>query len=113
MAKLRLILVGFLVAIILTGIGLARHTYKPIEGVITVELLAGCQMDYLDTTLQPVSTVLINCPGVDSIRIWPLPVYYPWMEEPITPTTPPGCPEYQKWYVTGYIYRAFNTYEPI
>jgi hypothetical protein len=33
-----------------------------------------------DTTLQPVTTAVLACPGVDAIRIWPLPVIQPWSE---------------------------------
>jgi len=33
-----------------------------------------------DKRLQPSHTVVLDCPGKDSIRMWPLPVVDPWVE---------------------------------
>jgi len=37
-------------------------------------------MVFIDKRLQPVYTVVLDCPGKDSIRLWPLPVVDPWVE---------------------------------
>jgi len=36
-------------------------------------------MIFIEKRLQPVYTVLLDCPGKDSIRLWPLPVVDPWV----------------------------------
>ena len=77
------LLLGILVG--LPTIFLATRISKPLAGQISIKLVARCQIDILDTTLQPVNTILLNCPRVDSIRLWPLPVQMRWMEKPITP----------------------------
>ena len=51
----------------------ARTTY-PVDGVKTLRLVAGCELDIYDTTAQPVRTVALVCPRMDYIRLWPLPV---------------------------------------
>jgi len=38
-------------------------------------------MLFIDKQLQPVYTVVLDCPGKDSIRFWPLPVADPWFED--------------------------------
>jgi len=40
----------------------------------------GCEMVFIDMRLQPVYTVVLDCPGKDSIRLRPLPVVDPWVE---------------------------------
>jgi len=37
-------------------------------------------MIFIDKRLQPVYTVVLDCPGKDSIRLWPLPMVDPWVE---------------------------------
>jgi len=37
-------------------------------------------MVFIDKSLQPVYTVVLDCPGKDSIGLWPLPVVDPWGE---------------------------------
>jgi len=37
-------------------------------------------MVFIDKRLQPVYAVVLDCPGKDSIRLWPLPVVDPWVE---------------------------------
>jgi hypothetical protein len=48
-------------------------------------LLPGCRVscklcDVLPTT-QPVRPLVLACPRVDAIRLWPLPVQQPWEED--------------------------------
>ena len=45
-----------------------------------MRLINNCEMVFIDTRLQPVFTVVLDCPGKDSIRLWPLPVLDPWVE---------------------------------
>ncbi len=40
----------------------------------------GCEMVFIDTRLQPFYSVVLDCPGKNSIRLWPLPVVDPWVE---------------------------------
>ena len=77
------LLLGILVG--LPAIFMATRVSRPLAGQISIKLVARCQIDILDTTLQPVNTILLNCPRVDSIRLWPLPVQMRWMEKPIAP----------------------------
>ena len=51
------------------------------EGVYVTELIDGCKMTYIDKSRQPFFTIVLDCPGVDSIRVWPLPIQHDWMED--------------------------------
>ena len=59
---------------------LASRTHMLTEDVWTVELVAGCELDYHTTK----HTLALACPDVDYMRLWPLPVIQPWeeVEEP-------------------------------
>jgi len=37
-------------------------------------------MLFIDKKRQPIHTVVLNCPGKDSIKLRPLPVVDPWIE---------------------------------
>ena len=78
------ILTIFLVALITMPVAYAlltaRTTY-PIEGVKTIRLVGRCELDYIDYTVQPVRTLAFACPGMDYIRLWPLPIQQPWIED--------------------------------
>ena len=41
----------------------------------------GCELIKFGRVLQPVVTIALACPGVDMIRLWPLPVQQPWFED--------------------------------
>jgi hypothetical protein len=41
-------------------------------------LVAGCEMDFVTS----VGAVALACPGVDYMRVWPLPVVQPWEGTP-------------------------------
>ena len=58
-----------------------QRTYTIVEGAKSLRLINGCEMVFIDTRLQPVYTVVLDCPGKDSIRLWPLPVVDPWFED--------------------------------
>ena len=71
---------------------LADRLEEHIEGVWRVELVGRCYVDY-HTSIQAVA---LACPGVDYIRLWPLPPEQPWQETPDpTPEPIPG------WYASN------------
>jgi len=73
------ILIGFLTPLI---IALAISRVQPIlPGATAVKLVAGCQATLMDTRIQPVFTISLDCPRVDSIRLWPLPIIQPFYED--------------------------------
>jgi len=61
----------------------ASRTEKLTEKFWTVELVGGYALDYHATQ----RALALACPGVDYIRLWPLPVTRPW-EEPERPPRP-------------------------
>jgi hypothetical protein len=76
------ILISFLVTILCVLL-LASRTERVIPGVIAVTLFGDCQVEFYDTTIQPVFTLALACPRVDVIRLWPFPVKQPWNEKQI------------------------------
>ena len=58
-----------------------RRTYSIVDGAKSLRLINNCEMVFIDKRLQPVYTVVLDCPGKDSIRLWPLPVVDPWFED--------------------------------
>jgi len=57
-----------------------QRIYSVTDGAKSLRLISGCEMVFIDTRLQPVYTVVLDYPGKDSIRLWPLPVVDPWFE---------------------------------
>ena len=51
------------------------------EGLHQVRLVRRCIVVVYEPPWQPFLTVAIDCPGRDSVRIWPLPVVDPWHED--------------------------------
>jgi hypothetical protein len=76
--RLAFLIVGLL---LLLAILLATRIRRVLPGATVIKLVSGCQATLMDTRLQPVFTMSLDCPGVDSIRIWPLPVVQPFMED--------------------------------
>jgi hypothetical protein len=68
-------------AVFILSFFLLHNTEQPIPGMTSIGLVAGCQLELLDTTTQPNFTALLACPGKDYIRLWPLPVTQPWFED--------------------------------
>jgi hypothetical protein len=68
-------------AVFLLSFFLLHNIDQPIPGMTSIGLVAGCQLELLDTTTQPNFTALLACPGKDYIRLWPLPVTQPWFED--------------------------------
>ena len=79
--KVILFLLAFLIAFFLSEIVLMQRTYSVIDGAQSLRLINNCEMVFIDKRLQPVYTVVLDCPGNDSIRLWPLPVVDPWFED--------------------------------
>jgi len=79
--KVILFLIAFLITFFLSEIALKLRTYSDIDGAKSLRLINGCEMVFIDKRLQPVYTVVLDCPGKDSIRLWPLPVVDPWVED--------------------------------
>ena len=72
---------SFLITFLL-GLGLLTiRIYQPIDGVTALRLVGRCQLEYFDTTLQPINTLVLSCPKMDMIRLWPMPVVHPWFED--------------------------------
>jgi hypothetical protein len=81
---------AFLIAFIL-GYGLLTvRIYQPIEGVTALRLVRRCELEYFDTTLQPFNTMVLSCPRMDMIRLWPFPVVHPWFEDWFETPAPPA-----------------------
>jgi hypothetical protein len=77
----RQVLLLIIVAILLLAGPLAGRTKKLTEEVWTLELVADCALDYHASG----RALALACPGVDYVRLWPLPVIQPW-EEPQEPS---------------------------
>jgi hypothetical protein len=59
-----------------------RHTDEVAPGVLRTPLPFACSlMHYTPASAQPFRTITLDCPGVDSIRLWPLPLVWPWYED--------------------------------
>lgn len=82
------LLLAFLM-VILAGIALcvvsAARIDRRIPGVTILPLPLRCELEFYGQTAQPVFTVAAACPGIDSIRLWPMPIQFPWFEKPILP----------------------------
>ena len=81
---LRILVLLLLAGAILASL-LALRPYQKISGVRAVRLPARCELELYDQTVQPVATAVLACPGVNAIRLWPLPVLQPWYEDPLSP----------------------------
>jgi hypothetical protein len=57
-----------------------QRTYSVVVGAKSLRLINNCEIIFIDKRLQPVYTVVLDCPGKDSIRLWPLPGVDPWFD---------------------------------
>ena len=57
-----------------------QRTYSIINGAKSLRLIKNCEMIFIDKRLQPVYIMVLDCPGKDSFRLWPLLVVDPWFE---------------------------------
>jgi hypothetical protein len=46
-----------------------QRTYSIINGAKSLRLINDCEMVFIDKRLQPVYTVVLDCPGKDSFRL--------------------------------------------
>ena len=69
-----------------------RYSERYSEGVWTLKLAGNCDLDYHAN----IHALALACPGVDYLRLWPLPVEQPWQE------TPDPLPD---WVPGGYAWR--------
>ena len=66
-------------SLLLDAVLVASRIHRFSDTVWQLELVAGCELDY---HIPPVNAVALACPGVDLMRIWPLPITQPWCETP-------------------------------
>ncbi|MFC2055435.1 hypothetical protein ACFLV7_14230 [Chloroflexota bacterium] len=78
--KVILFLIAFLITFFLSEIVLMQRTTSIVVGAKSLRLINHYEMIFIDKRLQPVFTVVMDCPGNDSIRLWPLPMVNPWFE---------------------------------
>ncbi len=79
--KVILFIIAFLISFFLSEIVLMQRTYSVVVGAKSMRLIYGCEMVFIDKRPQIVYTVVLDCPGKDSIRLWPLPMVAPWFED--------------------------------
>jgi hypothetical protein len=60
---------------------LVYRIHESIPGATDIPLIARCELIYFDIRLQPVNTLMLACPRMDYIRLWPLPIKQPWFED--------------------------------
>ena len=68
------ILLVFVITTIQLFSVLTARSYKLTEDAWVTELVADCELWDVLPPSQPVRTLVLACPGVDTIRLWPLPV---------------------------------------
>jgi len=79
--KIILFLIAFLITFFLSEIVLMQRGYSIVYGAKSLRLFNNCEMVFIDKRLQPAYPVVLDCPGKDSIRLCPLPVVDPWVED--------------------------------
>ena len=79
--KLTLILFAAVIAFFVIYSWLICQSSMLIEGALQVKLINRCDLEIYDKPLQPFRTVVISCPRMDMIRVWPLPIQHPWFED--------------------------------
>lgn len=75
-----------LLAILLLAVLLAGRVDELVEGVWTLELVGRCYLDWYTS----IKALGLACPGVDTIRLWPLPPVQPWEDPTDIPRPLPG-----------------------
>lgn len=74
-----------LLATVLLSLFMASRIERLLPGSYKIKLMADCLLITMDKTLQPAFTLALACPGVDMIRLWPLPIIFNWIEDPDLP----------------------------
>ncbi len=60
---------------------LRANTYYPIDDVSTTKLVGNCELDIYNPPAELSKTVVLACPRMDMIRLWPWPIIHPWFEK--------------------------------
>ena len=60
---------------------MAQRTFQVAEGITAMDLPGNCQIQYYIPPAQPVKTLVLTCPRMDMMRLWPLPVQQLWFED--------------------------------
>ena len=72
-----ILIIATLVAIFVwLAVLVETRTDKLTDDVWSVELVGRCYLDYHAN----IQAVALACPGVDYVRLWPLPVVQPWWD---------------------------------
>jgi hypothetical protein len=69
---------SFAISLVVSYLLLTLIASYPITSLEDIYLPFGCELWYMDTITQPINTLVLACPGVDLIRLWPLPIIRPW-----------------------------------
>ena len=79
--KIILLLSSFIIAFFLSEFVLMQRGYSIVNGAKSLRLINNCEVVVIDTRRQPVYTVVLDCPGKESIRMGALPVVDQWYED--------------------------------
>ena len=60
---------------------MAQRTFYVAEGITAMHLPGNCELQYFTPPAQPVKTMVLTCPGMDMMRLWPLPVQQSWDDD--------------------------------
>ncbi len=92
MSRKTTLILAFLVVVLVGILGSVVYVLATadelVPGATSYHLPMRCEVIYFDITLQPTRTLALACPGVDMIRLWPLPIQHPWFEDLKLPTPP-------------------------
>ena len=55
---------------------MAQRTFYVVEGITAMHLPGNCELQYYTSPAQPENTLVLTCPGMDMMRLWPLPVQH-------------------------------------
>lgn len=89
--RLKAIKILLLLLPVLIGLLLVFNIERRTPQITVVKLIARCQLELYEPPAQPTYSVCLSCPRVDTIRLWPLPMIYPffedWHDQPAPPDT--------------------------
>jgi len=60
---------------------MAQRTFQAAEGMAAIDLPSYCQVQYYALPAQSVNTLVLTCPRMEPVRLWPLLVVDPWNED--------------------------------
>lgn len=74
-------LVGCVISLSLVFTILFLSASELVPGATSYELIEDCELIHFGIRLQPTNTLALACPGMDMVRLWPLPIQKPWFED--------------------------------